>query len=634
MKFLKNLNRKIRSNIYVSTASLLVLAFLVLAATVGLIGYWGFMTSYSQEYLDSTYKSALVASQNVTGVDNLDIWNAVGADLLEKLYHFDETVWPEITSEDFTSEDFYKNMIEKMGVTDEEINQIDKEKLLNTPYMSNTVFPDKNDKDYYEELYCFLYNAYWYDYVFTKSTLKEIMKTQKLSAYYVIIPDDDYKNYTLIIDCPDPSLNRETRKLNTRCKTASDDFANAYKRIFEGGSKKEIILPKGDASNLDAYVTAMVPIYGTDENYQKTDKVTCILCAERNMSEFLLSRRNFIQGVVGVTIIFLIIITFICLYLIKRRIITPIEVVSKEAKRFASETTKIDDLNLRKKVGPIAEIKELATALEKMESDTINNINEITTMTRDQERVFYEVSLASQIQQGMLPKKDIIIKEDRRYDVQAKMFPAKNVGGDFYDFFMIDDNHIAILVADVSDKGIGAALFMAITKTLIKSRARLGGSASEILSNVDATISEKNPTGMFVTVWLGIVDLETGEVNACNAGHDYPAIMHSSDDYRIEKLQHGSPIGFLPGMEFPEYYFTLKSGDRIFLYTDGLVEAKRSDGARYTTDRMLTVLNNNKATENGELISIMKNDVDEFAGDEPQFDDITMLSFEYLNNPS
>ena len=165
MKFLKNLNRKIRSNIYVSTASLLVLAFLVLAATVGLIGYWGFMTSYSQEYLDSTYKSALVASQNVTGVDNVDLWNAVGADLLEKLYHFEETVWPELTSEDFASEDFYKNMIEKMGVTDEEINQIDKEKLLNAQYLLNTVFPDKNDKNYYEELYSFLYNAYCYDYV-------------------------------------------------------------------------------------------------------------------------------------------------------------------------------------------------------------------------------------------------------------------------------------------------------------------------------------------------------------------------------------------------------------------------------------------------------------------------------------
>ena len=134
---------------------------------------------------------------------------------------------------------------------------------------------------------------------------------------------------------------------------------------------------------------------------------------------------------------------------------------------------------------------------------------------------------------------------------------------------------------------------------------------------------------MFVTVWLGIVDLNTGYVNACNAGHDYPAIMTERDGYTIEKVQHGPPIGFIPGMDFIEYDYSLKPGDRLFLYTDGLPEAKAVNGDRFGTDRMLELLNKNKDKSNKDIVKLMKNSVFGFAGDEPQFDDITMMSFTY-----
>ena len=216
------------------------------------------------------------------------------------------------------------------------------------------------------------------------------------------------------------------------------------------------------------------------------------------------------------------------------------------------------------------------------------------------------------------------------YSIYASMTPARAVGGDFFDFYMIDDTHLVILIADVSDKGVGAAFFMAISKTLIKARAGMGGSAAEIISYVDKMIAEKNTEGMFVTVWMAIIDLSTGHVNICNSGHDYPAIMTGSGDYVIEKkTPHGPPIGFIPGAQFVEYDIDIEPGDRIFLYTDGLNEAKRSDGERFGLDRMLTVLNSHKGDSNEKTIAAMKDAVALFVGPEDQFDDMTMLSFTY-----
>ncbi|SNU04465.1 Stage II sporulation protein E (SpoIIE) [Lachnospiraceae bacterium] len=239
------------------------------------------------------------------------------------------------------------------------------------------------------------------------------------------------------------------------------------------------------------------------------------------------------------------------------------------------------------------------------------------------------LEIASQLQESVLPKDPSALQGKKNYEIFASMTPAQEVGGDFYDYFMIDDSHLAILVADVSDKGVGAAFFMMIAKVLIKSRAELGGSPSEIISYVDDRITKTSNSGMFVTVWFGIIDLDTGHVDACNAGHDYPAILMETGGFTVEKNVHGSPIAFLPGMPYPEYSFDMKPGHRLFLYTDGLVEAKRHDSSRFGTDRMLEVLNANKSADNESLIRIMREEIDKFADGEPQFDDITMLSFSF-----
>ena len=239
------------------------------------------------------------------------------------------------------------------------------------------------------------------------------------------------------------------------------------------------------------------------------------------------------------------------------------------------------------------------------------------------------IDIATKIQVGILPKSKGAFPDRNDFEIAASMTPALTVGGDFYDFFLLDENHIAILIADVSDKGIPAALFMTISKVFLKTRIENGGTPAEILKYADEQISKENDAKMFVTLWLGVIDLRTGHVEACNAGHDYPAISKLSEGYKIEKTPHGPPIAFIPGMEFPELSFDLNPGESIFLYTDGLIEAKRKDNERFGTDRMLEVLNSSADKNGEEVLQTMKDSVNEFTEDEPQFDDITMLLFTY-----
>ncbi len=268
--------------------------------------------------------------------------------------------------------------------------------------------------------------------------------------------------------------------------------------------------------------------------------------------------------------------------------------------------------------------------------------------SRERSAVETELSIANRMQEAMLPNLFPDRSEVPEYDLYATMNPAREVGGDFYDFFMLDDHRLAFLIADVSDKGVGAALFMAVSKAMVKMRAQLGGSPAEVIADVDERIGKDNDAGMFVTMWLGYLDLLTGHVVACNAGHDYPAIWlqerqagaqadaqdasapgAGSEGYVLEKTVHGPPVAFIPGMPFPEVEFDMKPGDRIFLYTDGVNEAQGSDGEEFGVERMLAALNAHKDLTSEALCKTMKETVDGFVGDDPQFDDMTMMALTF-----
>lgn len=260
--------------------------------------------------------------------------------------------------------------------------------------------------------------------------------------------------------------------------------------------------------------------------------------------------------------------------------------------------------------------------------------------SRENSAIMAEFSMAGNIQREMLPNILPEVTDTENYDLFATMTPAFEAGGDFYDYFMLDDKTLAFLIADVSDKGIGAALFMAVSKAVIKMRAQAGGSPSEVLSDVDKRLGKDNDLGMFVTVWLGYLDIETGHVVACNAGHDFPMLYLQSDErakaegFFIYKTEHGLGVAMFPGMDYPEIEFDMKPGDRIFLYTDGVNEAQGKENEQFGLDRLQSVLNAHLSDSSMELCNSVKSAVDSFVGNAPQFDDMTMLALTYRGGHS
>lgn len=240
-----------------------------------------------------------------------------------------------------------------------------------------------------------------------------------------------------------------------------------------------------------------------------------------------------------------------------------------------------------------------------------------------------ELNVASSIQSSMLPRIFPPFPERKDFDIYASMTPAKEVGGDFYDFFLIDKDHLGLVIADVSGKGIPAALFMMATKILIKNHALSGMSPSQILEKANGQICANNQEEMFVTIWLGILDLKTGILKASNAGHEYPIIKRQNGLFTEYKDKHGFVVGGMSGIKYKEYSIKLGVGDIIFLYTDGVPEATNSDQELFGVGRMLDTLNSLNTRDPKEIILQLHEGVDKFVGDAPQFDDITMSCLVY-----
>ena len=241
-------------------------------------------------------------------------------------------------------------------------------------------------------------------------------------------------------------------------------------------------------------------------------------------------------------------------------------------------------------------------------------------------RIETELSMATRIQADMLPNIFPAFPERDEFEIFASMDPAKEVGGDFYDFFMIDDDHLGLVMADVSGKGVPAALFMMMSKILVNNFAMMGGSPAKVLEQVNAQICLNNKEEMFVTVWFGVLELSTGKVRAANAGHEYPILKKANGKFELFKDKHGFVIGGMEGVRYKEYEFLLEKGGTLFLYTDGVAEATNANNELFGTERMLTALNQDPQAAPKTLLSNMRQAVDAFVGDEPQFDDLTMLS--------
>ena len=263
------------------------------------------------------------------------------------------------------------------------------------------------------------------------------------------------------------------------------------------------------------------------------------------------------------------------------------------------------------------------------EKETGNEMRSIVSMMSELDRLDNELKLAADIQGNVLPMIFPPFPDRTEFDLYASTMPAKEVGGDFYDFFLIDRDHLALVIADVSGKGIPAALFMMVSKTLIKNQMMSGCDPATALERVNLQLCERNSSMMFVTVWLAVLEISTGKGMACNAGHENPAIRSAGGSFESLKYKHGMFIGVNKKAKYQIREFELHPGDCVFVFTDGVPEATNQNEEMFGEERLIATLNQTADAGPEELIRSVRRAVKRFAANSPQFDDITMLCLKY-----
>ncbi len=309
-----------------------------------------------------------------------------------------------------------------------------------------------------------------------------------------------------------------------------------------------------------------------------------------------------------------------------KRIVKPLNTITK---KIASLSERDLEFKMEDAYRTGDEIEVLAESFASVSHRTVEYIGQVQRVTAEKERIGTELEMATRIQTAMLPHIFPAFPDRPELDIYASMDPAKEVGGDFYDYFLVDDDHLCLVIADVSGKGVPAALFMMASKIIIQSIAMLGSSPAEILKRTNDAICSNNEEEMFVTVWLGIVDLSTGRVTAANAGHEYPVLKDPDGAFEIWKDRHDFVIGGMEGLRYNEYELQLKPGGKLFVYTDGVPEATNKDKEQFGTERMVGALNRDPAVAPEQLLANVRSAVNDFVQDAEQFDDLTMLCIEY-----
>lgn len=337
-----------------------------------------------------------------------------------------------------------------------------------------------------------------------------------------------------------------------------------------------------------------------------------------------------IYVVIGVAINFLFAVSIIFLRYVEKNISGPLEILSETAGQFAG----FDHKDVEKNRGFIRgfhpvktgdEIEKLSHSFKGMMTDITDYVENLQIVTTEKERISAELNIATQIQADMLPRIFPAFPDREEFDIYASMNPAREVGGDFYDFFLVDDSHLAVVIADVSGKGVPAALFMVIAKTLIKNHAQFGSDPADIFTITNNQLCEGNEAGLFVTAWLGVLNLFTGEFIYVNAGHNPPLLKKGDGGFEYLKSPAGFVLAGIEDMRYTQSVTALGKGDKLILYTDGVTEAENPERQQYGEERLKSVVNGMKEEDAKELVTGICRSVAEFSHGAQQFDDITVV---------
>lgn len=452
----------------------------------------------------------------------------------------------------------------------------------------------------------------WYE---ADSKLDMLTRTTRLAYIYVTVPDEKFENRVYIYDTVHPEVTNgkkiELGKVASLKKYDEEYIQNLKNVMLKGEPYIRFVY-----NSTGGHVTTSIPVKNSAGN------IIAIMSVVKPMSEiqdFKKSYRNVVAAS-SALITFFFVVFFIGLLM--ARFVKPVSVITNETSHFAEHKGRISDKLL--KIKGKDELGVLARSIEKMSIDMNNYIDDLTHTTAEKERLSAELDVATQIQANMLPRIFPPYKEHPELELFATMEPAKEVGGDFYDFFMVDGDHFAVTVGDVSGKGVPAALFMVIAKTLIKNSILQGLQPAQVFERVNNELCEGNDAGLFVTCWMGILTISTGELKFVNAGHTFP-ILHHENSVEFLKSKPDLMLAGMEGMRYNEHSVMLTSGDRLFVYTDGVTEATNVREELYGEERLICFLRKTETTDIHKLLAEVRSDIDAFVDGVPQFDDITML---------
>ena len=452
------------------------------------------------------------------------------------------------------------------------------------------------------------------DYYQQVQEFLELLQTEgDLDRAYVFVPSENERVIIWDTDAADGNA------LGTR-QPFEGDFKESAMASLSGDTEKNSYV---DENNDKLTITAFSPL--SDKN----GKSVALVAAEFKGENLLIKIVDFNLATLMIVLVSSIIPILIYYRKTKKGVLMPIKRLNSAAKEM------VEDLETEKVISPDIhtgdEIEELSDSFEQMNIELRDYIRQLRVATAEKERIGAELNMAKDIQAAQLPNTFPAFPDRKDFDIYASMTPAKEVGGDFYDFFLVDDDHLAMVIADVSGKGIPASLFMMISKILVKNRLKAGDSPAAALEKVNNQLIETNniKPKQFVTVWLAVLELSTGRGKAANAGHEHPVLKRADGVYELLEYRHSPPVSLIRGLRFREHDFEMKPGDRLFVYTDGVAEAMNSDHELYGTERLLEVLNSDPNASPQQVLENVTNGIDAFVGDAEQFDDITMLGFLY-----
>ena len=460
-----------------------------------------------------------------------------------------------------------------------------------------------------------LYAEIIYSWLITR--VDQIKRSYQVDFLFCVVSDDKYDKQFFLFSAADKDSVRGTNYEEVYTLGVEVTVPESLQEAMRSAKRNKQNL--ADAGNYVDYYS----FFGT------VDGKPLFIGMTYNLSALIDAIRQDTRNGSLIAMAYQVFLSILTLILILYIMIRPLKKVQRNIRLYRDTKDRATVIKYLSRVQPVNEIGELSQDVISLVNEIDNHVKRIETITAEKERIGAELSLATRIQADMLPNVFPPFPGRNDFEIYATMKPAREVGGDFYDLFLVDEDHLCLVMADVSGKGIPAALFMMACKIILANNAMMNKSPAQILADTNDAICSNNREEMFVTVWVGILELSSGKLTAANAGHEYPVIRNPRGRFKLFRDPHGFVIGGMEGMIYKEYEIRMLPGSSLFLFTDGVTEATNGNSELYGTRRLLDALNVEPEASPEKILENVQKDVVGFVGGAEQFDDITMMCLTY-----